>query len=357
MDNEWVVQRLCAEMHDVVPDMTATQNAALQRRVRHVIRDWQNLGQTKAESKHITILLSDIRGFTAIAETYSAMLVVDMLNRYFSRMCQVIVKHGGTIDKFMGDSIMVLFGAPVAGQHDAERAIACAVEMQLAMTEINAQNYALNMPELFVGIGINSGVVVAGPLGGDLHSEYTVIGDEVNITSRIEAHSLRGQILISEATYQIASDFIEVGPPNRVQVKGKRQPVCLYELLKTFKPREMSVPRREERKSPRVAVDLPFSFRCLEGKLESDHEWQGKVLDISYNGLLAWVPMYLMPLSEIHLRLHTGPLDADGNHTYARVLNCQRDEGGYSISLEFSGIADSARVAVKNFVDRLVYHG
>lgn len=357
MDNEWAVQRICEQMHSVAPGLSADQNAEMQRRVRNVLREWQSLGQAQAEAKHITILLSDIRGFTAIAETYSAMLVVDMLNRYFSRMCQVIVDHGGTIDKFMGDSIMVLFGAPETGLDDVERAIACAVDMQLAMSDINAQNRALEMPELFIGIGINSGMVVAGPVGGDLHSEYTVIGDEVNIASRIEAHSLRGQILISEATYQIARDFVEVGAPNRVHVKGKREPVCLYELIRTFRPQELCVPRREERKSPRVEVDLPFTFRCLEGKIESEQHWQGNVLDISYHGLLAWVPMYLVPMTEIHVRLHTGPLDAEGKHCYARVLQCQNDGAGYRISIEFSSIADSALVAVKKFVDSMIYRG
>lgn len=357
MDNEWAVYRICEALHDTVPGITAAQHADLQQRVRQVLRDWQNLGQTQAEAKHITILLADIRGFTAIAETYSAMLVVDMLNRYFSRMCQVIVAHDGTIDKFMGDSIMVLFGAPEARGDDVERAIACAVEMQLAMSDINAQNRAHDMPELFIGIGINSGVVVAGPLGGDLHSEYTVIGDEVNLASRIEAHSLRGQILISEATYRIARDYIEVGAPNRVQVKGKRDPVCLYELLKTHQPHELCVPRREERKSPRVEVDLPFSFRCLDGKIESEQQWQGNVLDISYHGLLAWVPIPLATLSEIHVRLHTGPLDADGKHSYARVVQSQQDGAGYRVSLEFSSMGEGALLAVKNFVDSMVYRG
>lgn len=356
MDTEWAVQRICKDVRGVLQPVTPQQEAEIRLRVRATLKEWQTLGQTQAESKHITILLSDIRGFTAIAETYSAMLVVDMLNRYFSRMCQIIVNHGGTIDKFMGDSIMVLFGAPAGKPDDVERAIACAVEMQLAMSDINAQNRALDMPELFMGIGINTGSVVAGPLGSELHSEYTVIGDEVNLTSRIEAQSLRGQILISEATYNIAHDFIEVGKPNQVQVKGKRDPVCLYEVLATSRPRELKVPRREDRKSPRIAVEMPFSFQCMDGKMVTEKRWQGSVMDISYHGLLAWVPVYLAPFSEIRVNLSTSPIDSDGRQCYARILQCQLDQGGYRTSMEFSSIDDVSLSAIKNFVDSMVYH-
>ena len=356
MDHEWAIQRICQDIRSILPNVTPRQEAELRLRTRATLKQCQAYGQTIAETKRITILLSDIRGFTAIAETYSAMLVVDMLNRYFSRMCQIIVNHGGTIDKFMGDSIMVLFGAPASKTDDVERALACAVEMQLAMNDINVQNRALDMPELYMGIGINTGSVVAGPLGSDLHSEYTVIGDQVNLTSRIEAQSLRGQILISEATYTMAHDFVEVGKPNHVQVKGKRDPVCLYELLMTTRPREMHVPRRDERKSPRIPVEMPFSFHCLDGKIVTEKRWQGSVLDLSYHGLLAWVPVYLAPFSEIRLIFNTSPMTTESRQCYARILQCQLDQGGYRASMEFSSIDDFALSAIKNFVDSMVYH-
>jgi class 3 adenylate cyclase len=126
MDTEWLLQRLGNEFRVVFPEMTTHQEEDLSHRTRVAIRKWQSLGQARAESKLITILFSDIRGFTSIAENYPAMRVVDMLNRYLSRMCEIIIQHGGTIDKFMGDSIMVLFGAPVGKEDDVERAIACA---------------------------------------------------------------------------------------------------------------------------------------------------------------------------------------------------------------------------------------
>lgn len=356
MDTEWLVQRLGKEIREVLPQVTAKQEADIRRRARVTLKEWQSLGQTRAENKLLTILLSDIRGFTAIAENYPAMRVVEMLNRYLSRMCQIVVDHGGTIDKFMGDSIMVLFGAPVGKDDDVERAIACAVEMQLAMSGVNAQNRKQQMPELFMGIGINTGSVVAGPVGSEIHSEYTVIGDEVNLTSRIEAQSLRGQILISESTYLLARDFIEVGKPNHVHVKGKRDPVRLYELLATHRPRHLKVPRREERKSPRILVEMPFTFQLLEGKQINDRRWHGRVLDLSYHGLLAWTPVYLPPHSEVRVSLATSPLEPVTRQCYARILHCKSDKEGYRISMEFSSIDENSLRAIKNFVDSMVHH-
>lgn len=356
MDTEWLVQRLGKEIRETVPQVTSQQEAELRRRARVTLKEWQSLGQARAENKLLTILLSDIRGFTAIAENYAAMCVVEMLNRYLSRMCQIVIDHGGTIDKFMGDSIMVLFGAPIGKDDDVERAIACAVEMQLAMGDVNAQNCALQMPELFMGIGINTGLVVAGPVGSELHSEYTVIGDEVNIASRIEAQSLRGQILISESTYLMARDFIEVGTPNHVYVKGKRDPVRFYELLATQRPRYLTVPRREERKSPRIVVEMPFTFQLLEGKQIGDRRWHGRVLDLSYHGLLAWTPVYLPPHSEVRVSLATNPLEPATRQLYGRILHCKSDKEGYRISMEFSSIDELSQRAIKHFVDSMVHN-
>ena len=234
-----------------------------------------------AQTCEVTILLADIRGFTTLAETYSAKMIMDLLNRFFAAMSEVVVRFSGTIDKLMGDSIMVLFGAPQSAFDDVERALACAIAMQHAMSDFNAQNKELNLPELFMGIGINTGEVMAGGLACDQHREFTVIGDEVNLASRIEAQSLRGQVLISEATYKLAQSYILVGQSNSVQVKGKRKPVTLFELLGATKPRTMTVPQREIRKSPRVSVNMPCYFQVVKGKQVKSQHCKAEVIDIS----------------------------------------------------------------------------
>ena len=174
--------------------------------------------------REVTILLADLRGFTSITATLPAGTVIAMLNRCLGRMNEIVSRHHGTIDKFMGDSIMVLFGVPTEHPDDVKRALTCAIEMQLAMVELNNQDRQEGMPELFMGIGINTGSVMAGKFGSNFYSEYTVIGDEVNLASRIEAFSLRGQVLISENTFDQCRDFVTVSDAMEVYVKGKTQP-------------------------------------------------------------------------------------------------------------------------------------
>jgi class 3 adenylate cyclase len=147
-----------------------------------------------------------------------------MLNRYFGRMSAIIFANGGSIDKFMGDAIMVLFGAPIAHAEDVQHAVTCAVQMQIAMDEVNREHREQGLPELFMGIGINTGTVMAGLLGSEAYSEYTVIGDEVNLASRIEAFSLRGQVLISENTYRALQRLRRVGGAAERARQGQVRP-------------------------------------------------------------------------------------------------------------------------------------
>lgn len=305
-------------------------------------------------TKNISILLSDIRGFSDISESYPAADVVQLLNRYFDAMGEIITKYDGTIDKLMGDSILVVFGFPEERETDAEYAIACAVEMQAAMSELNEYNRSLGMPDLFVGIAINTGSVVVGNLGSKHYHEYTIIGDEVNLTSRIEAHCLRGQILISENTYDICKDYVEVGPPNRVEVKGARDAVDLYELHATRRPISMEVPRREGRKSPRIKVNMPIVFQNLSGKIVLDEKFHGDAIDISYHGLLVETAVKLGRSSEIKMALSLELFSDRTTDVYARIINTEQVGDKFRSSMEFTTIGTEGLTAIKQYVDSMV---
>src|SRR2546423_3205470 len=180
----------------------------------------------------VTILLADLRGFTSISAAHPAGMVLDLLNRCFVKMSEIIFRHQGGIDKFMGDSILVIFEAETCGGDDSvKRAVQCAVDMQNAMEELNRLHRADGLPEMYFGIGINTGRVMSALLGSELYSEYTVIGDEVNLASRIESFSLRGQVLVSESTFARCEGFVKTGDPMEVFVKGKDKPVVLREIL------------------------------------------------------------------------------------------------------------------------------
>jgi adenylate cyclase len=306
------------------------------------------------QSQHVTILLSDLRGFTAMAEKYSALEVIDLLNQYFLKMSEVIQKYNGTIDKFMGDAIMVLFGAPDTNEDDLERGLACAIEMQIAMAEFNSETQLKDYPPLYMGIGINTGEVVAGQLGSYIHSEYTVIGDEVNLASRVEAHSLRGQILISENCYQQAKDYIEIASRNSVRVKGKTDVVNLYELVATNRPERLVPPRNEVRKSPRIKLDLPLDFQVLEGKQVLDKEYTGRIIDLSYGGIFAVSPVRLEAQQEIKIALSLSLMTNQSSAIYARVIRVNKFDDHWEVNLEFTAIHHEAQAAIKDFVDEQI---
>lgn len=190
------------------------------------------------ETKEVTILFSDLRAFTKFSEQRTAEEVVKFLNHYLSRMTEIIFKFNGTIDKFIGDAIMTVFGAPFRKDDDALRAVKSAVEM---VRELDAINQNLPNPEdrLKVGIGIHTGEVIVGNIGSDRRLDYTVIGDNVNLASRIEGLTKHYgcSILISENTFsQIinkysAKDGFEVREIDRVIVKGKTKAILIYEVL------------------------------------------------------------------------------------------------------------------------------
>ena len=147
--------------------------------------------QIGGEKRKVTMLMSDLRGFTSMSERLPPARVVAMLNRYLTTMVEVIKKYHGTIDEFIGDAIFILFGAPTWAEDDAHRAVACAVAMQLAMDRVNEQNRQEDLPELEMGIGIHTGQVVLGNIGSSERMKYGVVGSHVNLTSRIQSHTRR----------------------------------------------------------------------------------------------------------------------------------------------------------------------
>ncbi len=348
-------------VNDVITEIESACGATLPESRRHEVS--QRISQLLAdasdwrrpiEHKQVSILLSDLRGFTALTERYSAGDVIGLLNRYFTRMCEVIFRYNGTIDKFMGDGIMVLFGAPDTGRDDLVNAIACATEMQRVMNEVNEVNVRLGMPQLFMGIGINTGEVVAANVGSDLHREYTVIGDHVNLASRIEAHSLRGQVLLSEHSYELAKAYIEIGEMKEVLVKGKREPVKLYELKSTRLPCPMEVPVRDVRKSPRVSANMPLVFQVVDGKHVLPAFHRGQLTDISYSGMRVLLKDRVTPNTEIKCSVALSLMSPEVTDIYARILRVAESSEEFECNLEFTSIDPYGQRAVQEFVDRCV---
>ena len=296
--------------------------------------------------------MGDLRGFTSFSEAHPADVVLEVLNQYLIEMSRVVVRHRGMIDKFMGDSVMALFGAEQAAHDDVRRAVACAVEMQIAMMQLNARHKDGGMPPVFMGIGINTGLVSAGQFGSDLYSVFTVIGNEVNLASRIEAVSLRGQVLISDATYERVGGYVTAARPMTVFVKGKALPIGFREVL-GIPSLGLTVPRQELRRSPRVAARLPFTYKMVEDAVIGAQR-QASTLDISYHGLLARVPERLAEHAEIRVDLPLPLIDHVARGIYARVVKATERDGMNLAAIEFTAIGEADAAAVRRFVQMLV---
>ncbi len=185
------------------------------------------------ERRELTIFFCDIRDFTTLAETLEPEEVVSVLHDFLNPMSKIVVKHGGTIDKFMGDAIMALFGAPLHYPDHASRACKAALEMQAILKSLSEEWEGQSRPSLKIGVGINTGMVSVGNMGSDTLFDYTAIGDNVNLAARLEGlNKLYGtEILISNATAQALNQEFVLRELDRVRVKGRKQPVVIYELL------------------------------------------------------------------------------------------------------------------------------
>ena len=178
----------------------------------------------------ITVLFADIRGFTTISENEKPEKVVGLLNRYFSTMTEIIFAHGGTLDKYIGDGLMALFGAPTVGEEDALNAVKAAVTMQKRLAKLNEELRIEGYGQISIGIGLHTGEATIGYIGSDKRSEYTAIGDTVNLASRLESNAGGGQILMSEATAAASGNLIPVNQREPLTVKNRVQPVNVLEV-------------------------------------------------------------------------------------------------------------------------------
>lgn len=187
------------------------------------------------EKREVSILFSDIRGFTSMTEQLEPTEVVSILNAYFSYMIDTIYQYEGMLDKFLGDGIMCIFGAPIDQPNHAVRAACSALAMQRTIVEFNHLQREQHRPAINIGIGINTGDAVVGNVGSEKRLEYTAIGDNVNLAARLQAIASGGQILISESTYQAIKHTAVVRKLEPVKIKGKEHEVQIYELQDMIK--------------------------------------------------------------------------------------------------------------------------
>jgi adenylate cyclase len=234
------------------------------------------------ERRKVTIMMTDLRGFTPLSERLKPEQVVQMLNSYFEVMVDVVLQYNGTINEIIGDSLLVIFGAPQEMSDRAQRAIACAIEMQNAMAKVNEQNRAQGLPELEMGIGLNETEVIVGNIGSSKRSKYAVVGSGVNMTSRIESYTVGGQILISESVRQEAGEILRIDAQRDVLPKGAETPLRIYEVggigghynlaLEAIDPALVTLAR-----------EIPLRYTLLSGTDVGEKKLEGSVVRLSKN--------------------------------------------------------------------------
>ncbi len=300
--------------------------------VAHVLENPRGL-QLGGQRRQITMLASDLRGFTALAERISPEDVVKVLNLYLKHMADVILQYRGTIDDYLGDGIAVLFGAPESYEDDASRAVSCAIAMQLAMAEVNAKITTWGFSELEMGIGINTGEVVLGNIGSERRTKYSAIGSAMNLAFRIESYTVGGQIYISESTLAAVGEHVlEVTDRQVVHPKGIQKPVTLYQVggIKGARPL-MLYP--EELCFLPLPESILLRYTVLDGKQVQGAIFRGQLVELSARGAKIQCDVRDCPshLTNVRLNFCTVPdsvwrQEGDDTGIYAKVMrSC--DEG------------------------------
>jgi adenylate cyclase len=189
-------------------------------------------------------------------------------------MTPLIQKYDGVIDEFLGDAILAIFGAPVASETHAQQSLACAIEMQKAMTEVNHRNGKWGLPAIEMGIAVNTGEVVVGNIGSETRSKYGVVGHHVNLTARIESFTVGGQVMASEFTIDQVESEVSIAQSLEVEAKGIKEPVRIHEITGIGAPYNLQLEDVEQAVSP-LQQEVPVSFRRLSGKAIADESVDG----------------------------------------------------------------------------------
>jgi class 3 adenylate cyclase len=271
------------------------------------------------EQRRVTLLMSDLRGFTPLTEGLAPQQVLRLLNSYLGTMADVVLAHQGTVDEFVGDAILAIFGAPVARPDDARRAVACAVAMQAALGALNRANEPAGLPRLEMGIAVHTGDVIVGNIGSERRTKYGVVGSAVNHAGRIESFTVGGQVLISDATLREAGDSVRVGERLAVDAKGTREPIVVYDLQGVG---GADVPGTPDGMLP-LAVPLNVLCHVVVGKRVQSEAFGGRLVELSVRSGSLLTPRRLRALSNLKLELR--PPDRGPLEIYAKVVHVSPD--------------------------------
>ncbi len=288
------------------------------------------------EKRHVSIMITDLRGFTALSESLEPEQVVRMLNHYFEVMVDIIQQYNGTINEIRGDSLLVIFGAPHELQDRAQTAIACAIAMQNAMAKVNEDNGTVGLPELEMGIGLHDSEVIVGNLGSSKRLIYSVVGSGVNMASRIESYTVGGQILISESMRKEAGRVLRIDGQRDVLPKGAEDPLRIFAVGGIAGKYNLALERRD---LDLVALNrrVPIKYSIVEGKDVGEKSFEAFASKLSKSSAELTLDGPVDLLSNIKMNLVDVYAELAVKDFYGKVID-RSDKDALSYIVRFTSI-------------------
>jgi adenylate cyclase len=283
------------------------------------------------EKRVLTMMMTDLRGFTGMCERLEAELIVEILNDYLGRMTEIIFKYKGTIDEFIGDAILAIFGAPIRREDDAARAIACAIEMQLALEVFNKEKKGY--PELKMGIGINTGSCIVGNIGSHQRAKYGIVGRQVNLTSRIESYTVGGQILISESTQKACKSPLRIDNQMKVTPKGVHESLIVNQIGGIGSPFDLYLPELPPLSYVLLKTPLTLEFVILLGKDAGHLYHRGQISHLAKESAHMQTSVSLSRLDNIKIKIFNTKNELISSELYAKVSEVQSSSETSSVYL------------------------
>jgi class 3 adenylate cyclase len=303
------------------------------------------------EIREISIMMSDLRGFTALCSSMSPEQVIKFLNRYLGKMVEIILDHRGIIDEIIGDGILAFFGAPENIENHPELAVACALKMQSAMAEINALNEADGLPHLEMGVAVNTGEVVVGNIGSEKRAKYGAVGAQVNFTGRAEGFTVGGQVLVSKKTYEKLSDKIEIGDVLNVEMKGVPGKVDLYEVTGISGAYETRLERTKDSLMT-LTPGIPARVYGIDQKIIETTGKQAKITEVSLKSARLIVQDEVTQWNDVRIVIETTDARCPDCEIYGKLMSVQTMQDGFSAIVRLTSVSPAAYGLIRQWLSR-----
>lgn len=294
-------------------------------------------GYQGSERRILTVLMADIRGFTRLSESLPPERVVQVLNGYLQRATDVILDRNGTINEILGDGLLVFFGAPIADDRAAEHAVAAALELQMAMNELNASHREQDLPELAIGIGVHTGEAVIGTIGSQRRQKYTAIGKHVNMVARIEGYTVGGQVLVSDTTFREIGDIAHASSSFVARMKGFGDPITVHDVRSLAGQYNLQLPTVDRALTP---LDEPcaVAMSVIKDKvIGRPHDAQ--VTACGEDAVRVSTAVVVQPFDDVMI-------EVAGGQACAKVAECDVRDGICYFVAVYTSVTDDVKAAL-----------